>query len=233
MLRQAEELHHSGKFGEVRASMEQLVNRTAALRSTLEGHNISLHEVSENLGVVFATIMDDLMEAFPPTDEAPSHAERTAKVSYVLDEVQLAIVNLGVHHGVDEAVISDHSTVIRNHTQALVVTIGDLIEQHPMLFDMLVFSVFAMLIPEEWLLRPFLSLFGFGPAGPLKGSTAAGMQRLFWGAAVKEGSWFAFLQRAGMKLAFPPGTFKAIMGTVGAAVGAGVGKLGSYFGSST
>ena len=27
-----------------------------------------------------------------------------------------------------------------------------------------------MLIPESWILRPFLSIFGFGPAGPVKGA---------------------------------------------------------------
>lgn len=91
---------------------------------------------------------------------------------------------------------------------------GDINEQHPRLLPMLAFSVAGMLIPESWILRPLLSLFGFGPAGPVKGaqrshsynmaqfnpvgSAAAWLQRYFWGAAVRAGSWFSLLQAAGM-----------------------------------
>ncbi|KIP05248.1 hypothetical protein PHLGIDRAFT_19771 [Phlebiopsis gigantea 11061_1 CR5-6] len=57
-----------------------------------------------------------------------------------------------------------------------------------------------MLIPQGFILRPLLSLIGFGPFGPIKGSTAAWAQRRFWGAAVAKGSWFSVLQRAGMTL---------------------------------
>jgi hypothetical protein len=93
--------------------------------------------------------------------------------------------------------------------------IGDINEQHPQLLPALAFSVTALLIPESWILRPFLSLFGFGPAGPVKGalksqnctfeaqlytvgSAAAWLQRRLWGAAVESGSWFSWLQAAGM-----------------------------------
>ena len=93
--------------------------------------------------------------------------------------------------------------------------IGDINEQHPQLLTTLVFSVATLLIPESWILRPFLSLLGFGPAGPIKGalkhqnhtfeahvsavgSAATWLQRRFWGGAVRAGSWFALLQAAGM-----------------------------------
>lgn len=48
--------------------------------------------------------------------------------------------------------------------------IGDINEQHPQLLPALAFSVAALLIPESWILRPLLSVFGFGPAGPVKGA---------------------------------------------------------------
>ena len=80
---------------------------------------------------------------------------------------------------------------------------------------MLVFSVAVLAIPESWILRPFVRMFGFGTGGPVKGtlkrqnhtfetqvdavgSAAAWMQRYFFGAEVPSGSWFAWLQAAGM-----------------------------------
>ncbi|KAF8128181.1 hypothetical protein EV363DRAFT_1400662 [Boletus edulis] len=51
-----------------------------------------------------------------------------------------------------------------------------------------------------WILAPFLPLLGFGPLGPIKGSIAAWCQSYFWGAAVPAGSWFSWLQAAGMTM---------------------------------
>lgn len=48
--------------------------------------------------------------------------------------------------------------------------IGVIVERHPQLLPILAFSVVGMFIPESWILRPFLGLFGFGPAGPLEGA---------------------------------------------------------------
>jgi len=107
----------------------------------------------------------------------------------------------------------------------MLVTTGDLIELHPLLLDTIIFSGTVLLIPEAWLLRPFLSLAGFGPYGPVKGSAAAWVQRRFWGAAVAEKSWFSHLQSAGMKFRVPPGLGKKI----GAGIGLGLGIAGSLF----
>jgi hypothetical protein len=109
---------------------------------------------------------------------------------------------------------------LKPRVEKLVVITGDLIEQHPVLFSTLVFSATAMLIPESWILRPLLSMIGYGPYGPIKGSPAAWAQRRFWGAAVSKGSWFAFLQRAGMKGI----SVRPIMGAIGGAIGAIVGS---------
>ncbi|KAK7062108.1 hypothetical protein R3P38DRAFT_3340863 [Favolaschia claudopus] len=74
----------------------------------------------------------------------------------------------------------------------------DLVEQHPDLLIALLITITLMLIPDSWLLRPVLSLFGFGPLGPGKGTAASWAQRVFYGAAVSKGSWFAYLDSVGM-----------------------------------
>ncbi|KZP05891.1 hypothetical protein FIBSPDRAFT_681621, partial [Athelia psychrophila] len=65
---------------------------------------------------------------------------------------------------------------------------GDLIEQHPAIAGALMFSVVGMVVPQYWILRPIFTLFGFGPAGPVKGKTAAWAQRRFFGATIPAGS---------------------------------------------
>lgn len=40
-----------------------------------------------------------------------------------------------------------------------------------MLLKTLLFTAASLIIPEFWLLRPLLSVFGFGPLGPVKGLT--------------------------------------------------------------
>ncbi|EDR09058.1 uncharacterized protein LACBIDRAFT_326378 [Laccaria bicolor S238N-H82] len=80
-------------------------------------------------------------------------------------------------------------------------------------------SIALLLIPEIWFLGPLMGIFGSGPLGLVKGnethlsaclavsqfsalgSTAAWVQAELWGGAIQEGSWFATLQSAGMKVA--------------------------------
>lgn len=90
-------------------------------------------------------------------------------------------------------------------------------DRHPVLVETIVIGTVFLLLPEMAILRPFVRLFGFGGNGPVKGehstpelravasltvllsgSLAAWLQSRFWGGAVARGSWFAWLQRAGM-----------------------------------
>jgi len=75
-----------------------------------------------------------------------------------------------------------------------------------------------MVLPQLWILRQVLRIFGFGPLGPIKGSflydcdaerlfnmtlivggIAAWLQAWLFGPAIPKGSWFAMLQRLAMK----------------------------------
>ena len=52
------------------------------------------------------------------------------------------------------------------------------------------------------------------------GSAAAWVQRRFWGAAVKQGSWFSILQAAGMRT---PGICRIFGSSIGLGVGISAG----------
>lgn len=51
--------------------------------------------------------------------------------------------------------------------------LGDLAEQHPVLFETLVIPGIMLVIPESWLLRPSFRMFGMAAEGPVAGVWAS------------------------------------------------------------
>jgi hypothetical protein len=67
-------------------------------------------------------------------------------------------------------VVTGKHILMAKHNNIIDPPLGDLTEQHPILLETLLFSGAILFIPEVWILRPVLSIFGFGPSGPVKGS---------------------------------------------------------------
>ncbi|KAF8545927.1 hypothetical protein OG21DRAFT_1306960 [Imleria badia] len=201
LLEAAVTYFESTNFTDITSAMNHIVSATATFRDdikdALDARNITLDTFAQDLEGMFMTIVNDL-ENIPPPDKAPGHAERAEMVGKVLDDASQALIELATSHGIEEEVVATYLLALKPQVQTLTVVIGDINEQFPQLLPALTFSATILLIPESWILRPFLSLFGFGPSGPIKGLPAAWLQRYFWGAAVESGSWFAWLQAAGM-----------------------------------
>ncbi|THH16611.1 hypothetical protein EW146_g4062 [Bondarzewia mesenterica] len=159
-------------------TMTHLVESTSKFRTDA---SFNTNQVSEQLSTAFAYILEEAKAEFPPPEEAPGHEEREKMVASLMLRVEDSIVHITAEHGMTEERVRAHLDEIRPGVQRLIVITGDLIEEHPVLFETLLFSAAAALIPESWLLRPILSLFGFGPYGPVKGSAASWLQRRFWG----------------------------------------------------
>jgi len=173
------------------SAMNHIVSATATFRESLAGaleaRNLAFSEFAQGLEAIFMVIMNDLEKKNPP-DKAPEHAERAKTVDKVLDTANLALTDLAEPHGVDRDVVAAYFSALRPHLHALVVALGDVNEQNPQFLPYLLRSAAVLLIPESWILLPLLRLFGFGPAGPIKGSVAARLQSHFWGATVESGS---------------------------------------------
>jgi len=184
----------------------------------------SFDEIQHDIEKVFADLLEQLKEQFPPPDQAPNHAERRGNVSLVIRKTEEVFIKLGVQHGMSEKQLRMHLDPIMKHVEDIIVTIGDLAEQHPVLFETLIVSGVMLIIPESWFLRPLFRLFGMSPEGPVAGSAAAWAQRRFYGAYIPKGSWFSHLQRAGMK-----GARVDPVKTVGGSILAGVGIAGGLF----
>ncbi|KAL1733434.1 hypothetical protein EV714DRAFT_246448 [Schizophyllum commune] len=195
------------RFPDARASIEDFVglvrsavDDAAQLRPTTDLAPNNLEDAEEEIGKALQAILEQVKTEFPPPSSAPSHEERLALAENVVGRAVRAVEEVLVKRGVGEEKAHHALERMERGLVRMVAITGDLHEQHPMLFDAVIFTAAAVIIPEGWILSRLLGMLGFGPAGPVKGSSAAWMQRRFWGATVAEGSWFARLQRAGMKI---------------------------------
>ncbi|KAH9931417.1 uncharacterized protein B0H18DRAFT_989174 [Fomitopsis serialis] len=142
-------------------------------------------EIQHGIEKVFADLLEQL--------------KGQGNVSLVIRKAEEAFIRLSVQDGMSEMQLRTHLDPIMKHVEDIVVTIGDLVEQHPVLLETLIVSGIMLTIPESWLLRPLFRLFGMSTEGPVAGSAAAWAQRRFYGAYIPKGSWLSHLQRAGMK----------------------------------
>jgi hypothetical protein len=161
--------------------------------------NIDLDAFSDELSDVLDTVQYELRKQFPPPSEAVGHDERVKMVDEALAKMREAFSHLIVKYDIPEDramdIIDRFSEVLRR----ILVTTGDLAEQHPDLMETIIISSVLLIIPESWFIRPVLGLFGFGPSGPIKGTPASWAQRRFFGGIIKSGSWFSRLQSISMK----------------------------------
>ncbi|OJA18312.1 hypothetical protein AZE42_09346 [Rhizopogon vesiculosus] len=209
LFRHAMDLYPSDKITEFKASVVNVTSTATTLHQAVleaaEQHGIPLDTMKGELGDICNSMFEELKEQFPPPDEAPSHGNRMAMISTTLDRIEAGFLQFAINHGVSEEPLKSHSSSLKLHAQSIVVTIatqhhtGDLVEQHPDLAITLLVAAITMLLPELWLLRQVLRIFGFGPRGPIKGGVAAWLQRWLFGPAVPKGGWFATLQYLAMK----------------------------------
>ncbi|KAG2056207.1 hypothetical protein BDR06DRAFT_1019836 [Suillus hirtellus] len=171
-----------------------------------ENIGVSLYSVIEEHEDIFIALFEELMEMFPPPDEAPGHDNRTIMISTALDRIEQSFSQVATKVGISEELLKSHSSPLKFVVQHVAVTTGDLVEQHPDIAHTLllvaIVEFYPLLLPEieigGWLLPRLLRFFGFGRQGPIKGGIAAWLQRWIFGANIPAGSWFSVLQRLAM-----------------------------------
>ncbi|KAJ7693949.1 hypothetical protein B0H17DRAFT_1178846 [Mycena rosella] len=154
---------------------------TLSLQFTLE----------QDLQVAFGTVVEELKVMFPAVEKT-GRARREEVVGAALGKAGMAFMAVFRTYGMPEELTQAHWADLRREVETTVLLIGDLVEQHADLTPLL-FTGALRLIPEYWLLRPLLGLFGFGPTGPGNGTQIAWAQRALYGAAVKNSDWLALL----------------------------------------
>ncbi|KAJ6466730.1 hypothetical protein C8R47DRAFT_1153511 [Mycena vitilis] len=176
-------------------------SKSHAQRSVGKGDEnaISGGDLAEDLERAFNNVLEELKGMFPTPKEAPGHEDRQKMVAVALDKAGVALMTVCVKHGMSEERVEMHWSIVRPAVENVIVLMGDLVEQHPDLLSAVLFTAVLTIIPEYILLRPLLRIFGFGPLGPVKGTPASWAQRTFYGASVKKGSWFAYLEAIAAK----------------------------------
>ncbi|KAF7977259.1 hypothetical protein HWV62_4385 [Athelia sp. TMB] len=114
-------------------------------------------------------VSNEIREEFPPPDNAEHHAQRTQVISRILAKIEGGVVRAVAEVGISEKEAKRHFEAIEPLIRDVLVVTGDLVELHPTIAEVLLFSVAAIAAPEAWLLRPIFGIFGFGPSGTLKG----------------------------------------------------------------
>ncbi|KAJ7693951.1 hypothetical protein B0H17DRAFT_1199625 [Mycena rosella] len=172
------------KIGELTERMETVVRGATALNEELPTSTALsfVDNISEDLERVFAAVLAEL--------------ERKEVVAVTLDKAGAALIGVCTRYGMDEQRAREHWGTVRPAIETMVVVL-DRCLRALYLLQAVLFSL-VMLIPESWVLRPVLGVFGL--AGPVEGAPAAWAQSVFYGATVPKGSPFSFFQKLGMTL---------------------------------
>ncbi|KAG2139746.1 hypothetical protein DEU56DRAFT_800065 [Suillus clintonianus] len=200
-FQRAKEFHPSNKMTELRKSVDGITSTATNLHQVVKGaaeqRGIPLRSILQELGNAFSALFEELKEQFPPPEEAPGHEKRMAMINTVLDRLEEIFLHVAIKVGASEELLRSLTSSLKSGVKHVVVTIGDVGEQHPQLVWALSGIVFSMLFAEG-LLFMVLRIVGFGPLGPMKGGIAAWLQGWLFGPAVPKGGWFAMLQRLAM-----------------------------------
>ncbi|CAL1702672.1 unnamed protein product [Somion occarium] len=154
---------------EVMKTVHLVVNAAGKLQTDIVTHGpegIAFETVVEDLGLLFAPIVQQLNMSL---QTAPGHDERQKAIHELLQMLGESIVQLGVKNGMEETVMRNHMDQIIPHVQAVVVLIGDLHQQHPILGNIVLFEIVTLILADLPVLGPFLTvLLGFSRRGPVK-----------------------------------------------------------------
>ena len=129
LLKSAEAYFKSTAFTDIAHAMEDIVRTTATFRNSiqdsLDAHHITLDMLTEELEAIFTGVVHNL-ENVPPPSEAPGHAERDGVVNKVLDDTELALIDLLTRYGIEAEVVKNFLDTLRPRVCALIVAVGRL-----------------------------------------------------------------------------------------------------------
>ncbi|KAF9565510.1 hypothetical protein CPC08DRAFT_166928 [Agrocybe pediades] len=215
----------------LRRLIEDLINSTEELRLDADQVPVGKGSFSFNVfvqklaGHVESIIVDLEKELAlpPPENQTDAFKQRNATITLILDKVEDAIVRVYALWDVSEAEARRRFRPVKTHIRDVILVIGKLADEHPAVANAIVVAAVMGTVPsigELIVLRPLLTVLGFGPAGPIKGSLAASMQMFFFGRMIIPGSWFSLLQSVSMK---PKGAAIGIAGALKLAIAGIVG----------
>ncbi|KAF9529428.1 hypothetical protein CPB83DRAFT_765014 [Crepidotus variabilis] len=170
----------------------------------LQTKGFNHEEVKKTLGEKVDNILEQLTEEFKtplPENQDERYEQREEIVDWTLDKLETALVDVYRAYGVSELDTRAKFQGAKENIKSIVMIIGNVAEAHPELVEILIISGVCLLLPEAWIARPLMKAFGFvADVAVGSRSVAAWTQRTFYRVAIGKGSWFAWLQKAAMKI---------------------------------
>jgi len=161
-------------------------------------HSVDTEHLSAKLSTELDLVWEDFKAEFSlplAEEEDARYSQRKEMISWLMRRVEDAAVKILVldqipesdvraRFGEIEPKITDALLIagkmlwhlVLNDNLILTGTPGRLMDRHPILVGVIVVSAIAWTAPESWLLRPLFRMFGFGPDGPVKGSSPLAIQ---------------------------------------------------------
>jgi len=180
--------------------MTHITDASCQFREDLQRriHNVDTEHISTKLSAELDIVYEDFKAEFSlplPKDEDARYSQRKEMISWLMRKVEDAVVRVLALDQIPEPDVRARFREIEPKiTDALLIagklpwhlvldvnlvligTPGRLIDKHPILVDLIIYSAITLVAPESWLLRPLFRLFGFGPDGPVKGSSPLTIQ---------------------------------------------------------
>ncbi|KAF8813511.1 hypothetical protein BYT27DRAFT_7158431 [Phlegmacium glaucopus] len=184
----------SDKIVEFQEAMRRVTTNTEAMLKSLE--DIDLKEFQDRLDVELGHAFEELEKEFsepPPENQAERYERQKAMITHALEIFEDALVVVCGHWKIPEDTVRTRFDDIKPYIFHGLLIVAN----YPVPVLILLGTA---VIPKKYFFRPIFTFLGFGPLGPVKGSIAARAQSFFYGAAVPKGSWFAWLQSAGMTM---------------------------------
>ncbi|KAF9450800.1 hypothetical protein P691DRAFT_725347 [Macrolepiota fuliginosa MF-IS2] len=195
-------------IGEFSQAVNNLVDQAhevqGELQTLVKKRDITIEHVTEllsqQIGEIYGKLKDET-QAPLPEDREERRKARAQLVAQVTEQARVAYVYVVAEKlGAPKEQAERHCDGFLPMITRVVLLVGNIIDEHPILLEALIIAA-TFLLSDILIFRPILNLFGFGLLGPVKGSPAAQLQRIFFGGAVTRGSWFAVLQGLGMTVA--------------------------------
>jgi len=191
----------SEKINEFKDTLSRIVVNAEGMGTILQ--DVDLEEFQKRFELQLSSSWEALNQEFSeplPDNQTERYQQQAIVISAALEMIEDSLVEVCQFWKIPEADVRTKFDDIKPHLNHGLLVIANLVNNHPVLFEILLITLVLEILPESFILQLIVRFFGFGLLGPVKGSLAASAQRLFFGAVVKEGSWFSVLQRLGMKI---------------------------------
>jgi len=185
----------------LKVAVNEIITSAGTIIKTLQ--DIDRKEFQDRLEAALSKGFEELQNEFSeplPKDKTERYKRQETIITQAVEKSEDILVDICSNWKIPEDTVRADFDKVKPHLIHTLLIAANLVNNHPELVWLLSSSVIIAIIPEGFILRPILRLFGFSRRGPVKDSIAARAHSFFYGANVPKGSLFALFESVGMKM---------------------------------